>query len=45
MYPLDEVLLLCLLAVLARAEAFTDIGVGAVPPPPGGLFASPTGPS
>ncbi len=25
MYPLDEVLLLCLLAVLAGAEAFTDI--------------------
>ncbi|MGJ0391262.1 MAG: transposase family protein [Methylocystis sp.] len=24
-YPLDEVLLLCLLAVLAGAEAFTDI--------------------
>jgi hypothetical protein len=25
MYPLDEILLLCLLAVLAGAEAFTDI--------------------
>ena len=25
MYPLDEVLLLCLLAVLAGAETFTDI--------------------
>ncbi|MEF2554265.1 transposase family protein, partial [Aurantimonas sp. A2-1-M11] len=25
LYPLDEVLLLCLLAVLAGAEAFTDI--------------------
>jgi hypothetical protein len=24
-YPLDEILLLCLLAVLAGAEAFTDI--------------------